>query len=259
VVTPQAVHEFLVEPDYGQFYLRRAGAQWQSADVPSDGYEHLLWSSGTFVMVRTVRKYGTTPLRVELFGSAPDVPPVDVFQHVVEESLEPGGELEIFSWGEDEPVAKVPIPPGGARLRVSWAGLDEDNAFEGMDEHGNSNEHLLLQVWPNELGPPSVLRWWPPLRLPPPSERSADGRRQIEGLEAVLAQWDHLELVSRFSHPYPKFPGSTQDQSSTGAVYRDRRDGTLWADGYEVRRTLRAITPDEAAVLQFQNLEESFP
>lgn len=247
---PPVVHECLVEPEGGQFYLCRAGADWQSADVPSDGYERFLWSSGSFVMVGTVRRYGTTKLEIEVHDAAPEVLSVDRWQHVVEESLEPGGDLEVYSWDGGEPVATVPVTHRALRLRVSWAGLDEENTFDGLDENGESDEHLLLQVWPQEVGHPNVVRCWPPLDLPPPSDRSADGRRQIEGLEEVMAEWDHLELLSSFSHPYPSLPGSTQEHSSIDAIYRDRRDGTLWADGSDVRRTLREISPEEAATLR---------
>jgi hypothetical protein len=253
---PPAFHETLVEPDYGQFYLCRAGADWQSADVPSDGYERHLWSSGSFVMVGTVRRYGTTKLEIRVHDSAPEVLAADLWHHVVEESLEPGGDLEVYSWDGGEPVATVPVPHQAVRFRVSWAGLDEENTFEGMNENGESDEHLLLQVWPQEVGRPNVLRCWPPLDLPPPSDRSADGRRQIEGLEEVMAQWDHLELLSRLTHPYPSLPGSTQEHSSTNAIHRDRRDGTLWADGSDVRRTLREISHDEAVDLRGQNIED---
>lgn len=253
---PPAFHETLVEPDYGQFYMRRAGADWQSADVPSDGYERLLWSSGSFVMVGTVRKYGTTKLEIRVHDSAPEVPPADLWQHVIEESLDPGGDLEVFSWDDGEPVMTVPVPHEALRLRVSWAGLDEENTFEGLNENGESDEHLLIQVWPREVDRPSVLRCWPPLDLPPPSDRSAGGRRQIEGLEEVMAHWDHLELLGQLSYPYPPLPGSTQDHSSTNALYRDRRDGTLWADGYDVRRTLREISQQEAADLLGRNIED---
>jgi hypothetical protein len=253
---PPAFHETLVEPDYGQFYLRRAGADWQSADVPSDGYERHLWSSGSFVMVGTVRKYGTTKLEIEVHDSAPELPPADLWQHVVEESLDPGGDLEVYSWDGGEPVVTVPVPHQALRLRVSWAGLDEQNTFEGMNENDESDEHLLLQVWPQEVDRASVLRCWPPLALLPPSDRSADGRRQIEGLEEVMAQWDHLELLGQLSHPYPSLPGSTRDHSSTNAIRRDRRDGTLWADGSDVRRTLREISQQEAADLLGRNIED---
>lgn len=259
MATRPAARSIHVEPDYGQFYLRRAGSAWQSDAVPSQGYERHLWSSGTFVMVGTVRKYGTTPLQVQVLDSEPELLPGDGWQHVVEESLEPGGDLEVLNWDPGEPVATVPIPQGPVRLRVSWAGLDEGNSFEGLDEDGNSSEHLLLQVWPQDADGASVLRCWPPLDLPSPTDRAADGRRQIEGLEDVLAQWDHLELVAEFSYPYPAFPGSMKRHSSTHAAYRDRRDGTLWADGYDVRRTLREVTPEETAALQRQNAEPDGP
>lgn len=240
-------HEVLVEPDYGQFYLRRAGqVVWQSADVPSDGYERLLWSSGSFVMVGTVRKYGATRLRVQVVEAAPIVPPAEEAQHVVEDSLAPGGDLEIFSWDGGTPVATVAVPHSSVRLRVLWSGLREENRFEGMDEEGNSDENLLILVWPQAIAGPEVLRCWPPVDLPPPSERSRDGRRQIEGLEAVIDQWDHLELVHQFSHPHPSLPGSLEDHSSAHGIYRDQRDGTLWADGSDVRRVLRELTQAEA-------------
>lgn len=254
MATPPGIHEMHVEPYGGQFYLRRAGSGvWHSGDVPSDGYERHLWSNGVFVMVGTVRMYGTTPLQVEVLASAPDLLAGDDWQHVVEESLEAGGDLEVFDWDGEEPVATVPVPDQPVRIRVSWAGLVEENVFDGLDEDGNSDERLLLQLWPQEVDGPRVLRCWPPLDLPEPTDRSADGRRQIEGLESVLAQWDHLELVSRLSHPYSRLPGSTQDHSSINAIYRDGRDGTIWADGYDIRRTLREITHEEAAELQRQN------
>jgi hypothetical protein len=164
MTTPAANYEVVVEPDFGQFYLRRQDADWQSDAVPADGYERLLWSSGTFVMVGTVRKYGPTPLRVQVLDSAPEMLPDDPWKHVVEDSLGPGGDLEVFSWPGDQPVMTVSVPHHAVRLRVGWAGLDEANDFEGLDEHGNSEEHLLVQVWPQEVSPANVRRWWPPLQ-----------------------------------------------------------------------------------------------
>ena len=240
----------LVEPDYGQFYLRRGGHDdWHSGDVPFLGYERRLWSSGTFVVVLTDRKYGTTSVQVQVVGDVPTAAPAPQWQHVVEDSLVAGGDLEIFNWGGHEPVANVPLPSGPVRLRVAWSGLVE-NRFEGLDEDGNSDEHLLIQVWPQEPADPAVLRWWGEWDLPAPSPSSVDGRRQIEGLEPVLEALASLELVHRCPHPYPHLPGSTEAHNSTVAIYQDQREGSWWADGYDVRRTLREITDQEVVRLR---------
>jgi hypothetical protein len=69
-------------------------------------------------------------------------------------SLEPGGSLEIYSWEPDTPAAVVPIDEGWVRLRVLWAGLVAGR-YEGLDDGGNSDEHLVFQVWGT---PPSPLR-----------------------------------------------------------------------------------------------------
>jgi hypothetical protein len=169
---------------------------------------------------------------------------------VVEESPAPGGDLEIFDWDGDGPVVTVPISPDAVRLRVAWSGLLEENRFEGLDEDGNSDETLLVQVWPQKQDGPVVLRCWPPLSLPAPSDRSVDGRRQFEGLEVVMTALERLDLVYRFSHPYPGLPGSSQDHNSSYALYRDRRDGSFWADGYDIRRTLREVSESEATEMQ---------
>jgi hypothetical protein len=242
--------ELTVEPDYGQFYMRRSGSDaWDSADVPSLGGERHLWSNGVFVYVGTVRKYGTTAVRVEVLDSAPRSPPGRNWQHVVETSLDAGGDLEIFDWDGRDPVATIPIPRDPVRLRVCWSGLSEANHFEGLDEEGNSNENLLMQLWKQEAGDPAVLRWWPPLELPAASDRSIDGRRQFEGLEVVMEAFGRMELVARCDYPYPSLPGSTQGHSSVNALFRDPRDGSLWVDGYDVRRTMREVTESEAAEL----------
>lgn len=235
--------------------MRRGGSNtWHSADVPSLGYERYLWSSGTFVYLGTVRRYGTTSVRVEVLDAPPTATPDGQWQHVVEESLVAGGDLEIFDWSDDAPVATIPIPLAPVRFRVCWSGLSEANRYEGLDENGNSDEHLLVQIWAQEVAGPAVLRWWPPLELPAPSDRSADGRRQFEGLELAMEAIGRMELVARFDHPYPAaLPGSTQQHSSINALYREPQDGTLWVDGYDVRRTLREITPIEAEALRQQN------
>ena len=90
-------------------------------------------------------------------------------------SLQPGGPLEVLSWGEEIPAVAVvvPIDEGWVRVRVLWAGLVADR-FEGMDNEGTSDERLALQVWGAPPSPPAVVRWWSGWVLPPPSDTSPD-------------------------------------------------------------------------------------
>jgi hypothetical protein len=237
-----------VEPDYFQFYAWRAGAEWASGQTPSAGYEAHLWSNGGFVTIGTDRKFGTTAVAVEVWDTPPDQPD-EHWQHVAEVSLEPGGPLEILSWGDETPAVVAPIDDGWARLRVLWAGLVAGR-FGGMDEDGNSEEHLKFQVWAAPPSQSAVVRWWSEWVLPPPSDLSPDGRRQIEGLEAVLDRLSRLRTLTdrmTFRHPGP-IPGGRQT-SSVYAVLFDPVSETWWVDGSDIRRTLREVTQEEAQQL----------
>jgi hypothetical protein len=99
-----------IEPDYLQFYARRAGAAWVSDRATDAGYEAHLWSNGAFVTIGTARKFGTTAVAVEVWDTPPD--PDEHWQHIAEVSLEPGGPLEIYSWGDETPAVVVPIDEG---------------------------------------------------------------------------------------------------------------------------------------------------
>jgi len=237
-----------IEPDYFQFYARRAHAEWASAQTPSAGYEAHLWSNGEFVTIGTARKFGTTAVAVEVWDTPPDQPD-ERWQHVAEVSLEPGGPLEIFSWGDETPAVVVPIDEGWVRLRVLWAGLVAGR-YEGMDDGGTSEEHLMLQVWGTPPAPPVVVRWWSGWVLPPPSRMSRDGRRQVEGLEAVLDRLSTLRTMTdpvTFRHSGP-MPGGGKN-SSVHAVLFDPGSETWWVDGTDIRRTLREVTQEEAEQL----------
>ena len=245
---PRSVVTTQVEPDYFQFYARRADAGWASDQTTSMGFEAHLWSNGQFVTVRTARKFGTTAVAVEVWDAPPD-PPDEHWQHVAEVSLEPGGPLEVFGWDDDTPAVIVPIDEGWVRLRVLWAGLVAGR-FEGMDEDGNSEEHLMFQVWGAPRSPSAVIRWWSRWVLPPPSAVSPDGRRQVEGLEAVLGRLSKLRTLTdpmTFRHPGP-MPGGGQN-SFVHAVLFDPVSETWWVDGSDIRRTLREVTQEEAQEL----------
>jgi hypothetical protein len=235
-----------VDVDYGQFYARRAGAPWTSNEVTTVGYEQHLWTDGWFVYIGTTKRYGPTPVRVEGHDGRADDPD-DSWQHVVEVSLQGGGPLELYSWAPSEPEATIEIDPGPVRLRAGWRGL-VPGRIEGLDDEGNSDEELLLQLWPAEPAPDVVLRCWEERALPEPSNVSPQGLRQIEGYEDMMPVLARLELRARLAHPNPRMPGGSE-HSSVHTVLFDPEDGSWWVDGYDVRRTLREVTPGDAAEL----------
>jgi len=236
--------EVVVDVDYGQFYAMRAGGEWASDQVPSSGHEAHLWSDGSFVYVGTTRRYGETKVRVEVLTAPPseDAPPE--WQHVAEVSLDRGGALELHSWDGGTPAATVPVDPGSLRLRVCWRGLVPGRA-EGVDDDGNSDEELLFQLWPAEPAPPAVTRWWEERALPAPTDVAPDGRRQTEGLEPVMERWATMTVVATLRHPYPPMPGGGE-HAHVVSVLTDPSDDTWWVDGYDVRRTLREVSEEEA-------------
>lgn len=147
-----------VEPDYFQFYAKRVGARWP-VGLTDQTYRHRLWTDGGFVVISTLRKFGTTPVMLQVVENEPG-PPSGNWQHVAEVSLNDGGPLEILSWpGDQDPRSVHVIPSEPVRLRVLWGGLIPD-LHEGMDEHGRSDEHLAVVVWPAPVAPPAILRQW---------------------------------------------------------------------------------------------------
>ncbi|MBX3314505.1 MAG: hypothetical protein KF906_09315 [Actinobacteria bacterium] len=240
---PQVI-DAIVDVDYGQFYAMRSGSSWASDRVPSQGYEDYLWSDGAFVYIGTTRRYGKTNVRIEMEHEAPEGEPSRDWHHVAEVSLDPGGDLEVYSWGDDSPAATVPLDGSAIRLRVCWRGL-VSGRFEGLDEEGKSDEELLIQLWPAEPADSRVTRWWDERLLPAPTDRSPDGRRQFEGLERVMEQLSQMTIVGNLSSPYPPMPGGGE-HSTTNSVHTDPSEGSWWVDGYDVRRTLREVSEEEA-------------
>lgn len=235
----------VVGVDYHQFYLNDTAGSWDEDQLTDADFEAHLASYGGFVYVGTGRQWGSMPLRLEVHDAEPSHA-VEA-QHVAEVSVVTGGSLGVYSWGENHPECVVELPPGPVRLRALWAGLlgdaDQDDDYEDVDR-------MVLQLWPAPESPRRVLRCWREWALPEPAPRSADGRRQVEGLEEVLARLDELQRLplafpNDNSVPFPGEPSSPFLVS----VYADLRDGSWWADGYGTRRTLREITEDEVKEL----------
>jgi hypothetical protein len=139
-VPPRSVVLAQIEPDYFQFYARRAGAAWASDPATDAGYEAHLWSNGGFVMIGTARKFGTTEVGVEVWDTAPDQPD-EQWQHVAEVSLEPGGSLEILA-GEPKLRPSLARAQEGTQethpvnTRAGWdKGRDERWPASGVKAH----------------------------------------------------------------------------------------------------------------------------
>lgn len=148
----------VVEPDYFQFYARLAGAELASDQVSPAGYRDRLWTNGQFVYIGTSRKFGAMTLTVEVQQHRAPSPGAD-WQHVAEVSLGSGHRLEVLSWDSDVPAMTCDLPLRAFRLRVLWQGLVQGR-FEGLDENFESDERVLIQMWPAAEAPSQVLRRW---------------------------------------------------------------------------------------------------
>ncbi len=238
-----------VEPDYFQFYVRRTEDLSVDTSVPDRGYEAHLWSTGLWVYVGTCRKLGTTVVTVEVLDGPPTGPDPG-WQHVAEVSLDAGGAVKLMNWEGWDPALEVDVDPGPLRLRVGWRGLVAGR-FEGMDDNDESDEELLLQLWSAPVAPLQTIRRWVEWELPTPTEVSPNGRRQIEGLDRVMDRLGPMiyvgfrigldEIVLR--------PSPVAELRSLSALQFDPADGSWWADGYDVRRTLREVSEVEVASL----------
>lgn len=241
--------EGTVEPDYGQFYLKTESADHTSDSVTEPGYEaHLEATAPGFIFVATLKKFYSTPIRVEILDQEPG-PPSAEWQHVAEVSFTGDGKLHVLSWPADVAFT-VPTPTGSLRLRASWASLEPD-LFEGLREDGSSAEHLMFQIWPAPPAERQVLRWWAEWLLPSPSSTAPDGRRQIEGQDEVMAFLTSGKLrllpVGFEARDAEPLPGGGTGYS--GLIWGDPRDGTWWVDGTDVRRVLRMVSTDEVRAL----------
>ena len=248
--------EGTVVSDYFQFYLHGRGDVFdESGDaIGDDETEAHLIGADDGATVYTLGHYGPTPIRVEAWSEAPANPIEDHWEHVVEVSFATDGMLRVVSW-PDEIALEVPVPSGGVRARVHWDGLteDADRMNSGADDPDDEDdddeevrsEHLLVQVWPAPERPHQVLRWWSGWVLPPASSATAEGRRQLEGNEQVVATY------SRFLRIPVEL--SEDDQSHPPAGLRfvsrlayDSDEGTWWLEGYHHRIALVELTESEA-------------
>lgn len=60
-----------------------------------------------------------------------------------------------------------------------------------------------------------------------------------------MERLEQLEHLGALSYPYPPMPGGGE-HSRILIVLRDMSEGSWWVDGYDVRRTLREVSEEEA-------------
>jgi hypothetical protein len=129
------------------------------------GYETHLESISGFLYVGTWTYGSTTSVIVELHDSKPTLAEAD---HVVEVTLDGGGELAIRNWDPDDPpVAQVGLPSGRMALRGSWTGLQAVEEFpeRGVAGDTDSPEVIRFQIWPSPDCSAKVLKGVAPGRL----------------------------------------------------------------------------------------------
>ena len=138
----------MVKPSYRQFYIRRGDEPWASDAVSDEGYARGVEAVGGFVYVGTTMFGNPTTVVVEVGDSPPSE--VTDADRCAEVTVEGDGQLAVFSWGEDDPVGVVEVPPGPLRLRVAWAGSSAAAAHPDADIGGDSlsDESIHIQVWP---------------------------------------------------------------------------------------------------------------
>jgi len=239
-----------VSPDYFAFYLKTDTGTHSSDSVTAEGNEiHLEAPTPGFVYVGTLKKFGGTPLRVEVHDREPAEPEAK-WQHAVEVSIAGDANIRVVHWPGEEAFS-VPTPSGPLRLRVKWAGLDPELLGEGLREDLTSDEHLEIQVWPAGQAPRRVLRWWSEWHLPPPAPSAPDGRPQIEGTDEVVlriaGRMRPLPFMFASMLSAPEMPGGGPARCTL--IWGNVADGTWWVDGYAERRILRPASDNEVRAL----------
>lgn len=230
-----------LQADFFQFSVC-SGGDWAGDQVDGLGYEWRLWSRGGFAYVGTGGQHPVVALTVEVHD-VPPAAPGPGWDHVVSTSIESDGSIGLWNWDvlPGPPPASVDAPAGSWRMRVLWAGLASSD--------GPDPEHVTVQLWPAPWSETTLDRCWEPWVMPAPTDRSADGRRQIE-------PWQGSESDHRFEPVGGWRDGSGGRPLPGGGevgrynrLYRNPAEATWWLEGREVRQVLREVTDAEAAAL----------
>jgi hypothetical protein len=238
--------ETTLQADFFQFYVGTT-EDWGGDDLVPDGvdglgYEWRLWSKGRFAYVGTGGQHPVVALTVEVHDAPPGEPGPE-WDHVVSTSISSDGALGLWNWDINggPPPASVALAAGTWRLRVHWADLASSD--------GPDPESLMMQFWSEPWSETTLDRCWEPWAMPAPTDRSSDGRRQIEPWQGTTSDL-RFEPVGGWSDPFEirPLPGGGEVYRYD-RLYRNPSEDTWWLEGREVRPVLREVTTAEAAVL----------
>ena len=151
------LHEFVLFADHHQFYLQDEAAHgdWSEAWTPEASERLLAVAPGT-LGIGTVRNMHV-PVRLEVLGAEP-AEDFEAWGHVVACSLAaPSGRIVVAGCMDYLPdAARVDVPAGGLRARVSYGALDS-LSLDGLD----GDDHYRVQLWPGGPVLVSVLKQRP--------------------------------------------------------------------------------------------------
>ncbi|HEY0603811.1 MAG TPA: hypothetical protein VGD58_12910 [Herpetosiphonaceae bacterium] len=150
-------YQFTINADHFQFYLE---------DDTIDRDTALLWSDQAqkdrldvlpgLIAVATERFGGEVAVAIEVVPREPTDPDFDVWDHVVECSLEVEAERVLLTSAEADisNAPEVVLPPGTYRARVYYANLD--SVGDELDLQGD--DHYRIVLWPGMPMEPRVLK-----------------------------------------------------------------------------------------------------
>jgi hypothetical protein len=147
-------HELTLFADYHQFYIQDEKVDGNLSNAWTDeAVERLLAVAPGTVGVGTVRNVDV-PVTIAVLEREP-VLDADKFDQVVECSIavESGAIVAAGCTDYFPDAARIKIPSGSYRVRVSFEGLDSVSA-DGLE----GNDHYHLQLWPAPLGSVQILK-----------------------------------------------------------------------------------------------------
>ena len=147
-------YELVLFADYHQFYIQDENVDGNLSDAWTDeAVSRLLALAPGTVGIGTVRNVDV-PVTIAVLEREPSLD-AEQFDHIVECSIavESGSIVAAGCTDYFPDAARIKIPSGSYRVRVSFEGLDSlsDDGLEGNDQYH-------LELWPAPMGPINVLK-----------------------------------------------------------------------------------------------------
>ena len=168
---PEQVIELTIDIDYGQVYIYGV-PPWEHPDPepdPSTCLERALddayssgrrlgVDSGLIDLLSPAKMHFDAPMRLELWGQAPDDDCAS-WDQVVDVDLDlPTGEIRFQRSGDTVVGARADVPPGRYRARIAGRGYDEVQASDAVECGADS---YRIQLWPRTAdSEPELVKAW---------------------------------------------------------------------------------------------------